>query len=127
MRALRELAGVIVAGFVAFFGGILMLFGVLILWLMGLASALCLMVAAFAGMMYCFTGKPHDGQIALGYLGYAAVPFVLAFVFHYYRGKLGEGRPRQTAVRRIDQQALERIGSLRLERDEDFTPSVRRH
>ena len=126
MRALRELAGVIVAGFVAFFGGILMLFGVLVLWLMGLASALCLMVAAFAGMMYCFTGKPHDGQLALGYLGYAAVPFVLAFVFHYYRGKFSEGRQHRAAVRRIDRHALERIGGLRLERDEDFTPSASR-
>ena len=35
------------------------------------------MVAMFAGVMFWFTGKPHDGQIALTYLGYASVPFAL--------------------------------------------------
>ena len=36
MRALSERAGVIVAGFIAFFGGILMLAIALVLWFLGL-------------------------------------------------------------------------------------------
>lgn len=97
MRALRELAGVIVAGFVAFFGGLALASGILLLWLCGLASGLCLMVAMFAGAMFWFTGKAQDGQIALTYLVYAAVPFVLIFAIGYYRSKLSQKSLRQTA------------------------------
>ena len=100
MRALLELAGVIVAGFGAFFGGIAVVLGFLFLWLCGLASALCLMVAVFAGVMYWITGTPHDGQLALIYLGYASVPFALTFIIGYYRSKFGQtwqerGMPRR--------------------------------
>ncbi len=97
MRALRELAGVIMAGFLTFFGGIALAGGFLLLWLCGLASGLCLMVAMFAGAMFWFTGKAHDGQIALTYLAYAAVPFVLTFVIGYYRSKLGRRSQRLIA------------------------------
>jgi len=92
MRALSELAGVIVAGFVAFFAGIAFVLGLLFLWLCGLASALCLIVAVVAGIMYAFTGNHHDAMIALGYLGYAAVPFVMTFVLTYYHGKISDDR-----------------------------------
>jgi membrane protein implicated in regulation of membrane protease activity len=88
MHTLRELAGVILAGFLTFFGGIALAIGFVLLWLCGIASGLCLMVAMFAGVMYGITGKLHDGQIALTYLSYAAIPFVLAFIFGYYRNKL---------------------------------------
>lgn len=64
MRALRELTGVVAAGFMAFFGGIALAIGFLLLWFRGLASGLCMMVAMFAGAMFWFTGKAHDGQIA---------------------------------------------------------------
>ena len=90
MRAVSELAGVIVAGFGAIFGVIAVVLGFLFLWLCGLASALCLMVAVFAGVMYWITGTPHDGHIALVYLAYAAMPFVLTFVIGYYRSKFGQ-------------------------------------
>ena len=40
MRALGELTGVIVAGFAAFFGGIALAVGFVLLWLCGLASGL---------------------------------------------------------------------------------------
>ena len=113
MRALSELAGVIVAGFAAFFGGILMVAVMLVLWLLGLASALMLMVSGFAGMMYLATGKAHDGQIALVYLGYAAVPFVVSFVFHVYRDKFTRARQRPGKV--------PNISGLRLAQDARFT------
>ena len=77
MGALLELVGVIVAGFAAFLGMLLGLLGLLVLWLCGLASVLCLMVALFAGVMYWLTGTPHDAQIAVAYLVYAAAPFVV--------------------------------------------------
>jgi hypothetical protein len=115
MRAVSELAWVIVAGFAAFFGGIVFLLGLLALWLCGLASALCLMVAVFAGVMYGITGAPHDAQLAVVYLVYAAVPFVVIVVVSYYWTKFAQGRRQR--------QALRHIGGLRLARDADFTPS----
>jgi len=113
MRALSELAGVIVAGFVAFFAGIAFVLGLLFLWLCGLASALCLIVAVAAGIMYAFTGNHHDAMIALGYLGYAAVPFVMTFVLTYYHGKISDGRQQR--------RKLQHIGSLRIVQDACFT------
>ena len=108
----------IVAGFVAFFGGIVFLLGLLALWLCGLASALCLMVSVFAGVMYWITGTPHDGELALGYLVYAAVPFVATVVLSYYWNKLNEGRRQR--------QALRNFGGLRPAQDADFTPDAGR-
>lgn len=95
MRALRELGTVIVAGFVAFFSGLLMIGAVLILWFLGLVSVLMLVVSAFGGVMYLVTGKAHDAHIALVYLGYAVVPFVASFVFHVYRGRWTDSRRRE--------------------------------
>jgi hypothetical protein len=97
MHALRELAGVIIAGFAAFFGGIALAIGFVLIWLCGLTSGLCLMVALFSGVMFWITGKAHDGQIALTYLIYASVPFTLAFLAGYYRSKLHRRSRRLTA------------------------------
>lgn len=87
MRAIGELTGVIAAAILTFFGGIAFAVACTLLWACGIASGLCLMVALFAVVMFGITGKPHDGQIALTYLGYAAVPFALTFVAGYYRSK----------------------------------------
>ena len=118
MRALSELFGVIVAGVVAFIGGIAFVVVVLLLWVLGLVSALFLMVSAFSTVMYAFTGSHHAGVLALTYLGYAAVPFVMAFVFHVYRLKLTHPQP----VRR----PVPDISGLRLARDADFDPACHR-
>jgi hypothetical protein len=75
MRVTSELTWVIVAGFAAFFGGMLFLLGLLGLWLCGLASALFLMVAVFAGVMYGITGVRHDAELAIVYLVYASPNF----------------------------------------------------
>ncbi len=71
----------IVAGFVGFISGLLLIGAVLILWFLGLVSARMLMISAFPGVMYLNTGKNQDVHNALVYLGYAAVPFVVSFVF----------------------------------------------
>ena len=113
MRTLRELGTVIVAGFVAFLSGLVMIGAVLILWLLGLVSVLMLMVSAFGGVMYLITGKAHDAHVAVVYLGYAAVPFVASFVFHVYRGKWVDGRQRRREV--------PSLGRLRLGADTRFT------
>jgi hypothetical protein len=118
MVALLELMSVILGGFAAFFGGIVLMLGLVVLWLCGLASALCLMVSVFAGVMYWITGTPHDGELAVGYLVYAAVPFVATVVLSYYWNKFTEGR-RQRQARRT-------IGGLRLAQDADFAPSAGR-
>src|ERR1700749_3949403 len=118
MGALLELMSVILGGFAAFFGGIVFMLGLVVLWLCGLASALCLMVSAFAGVMYWITGTPHDGELAVGYLVYAAVPFVATVVLSYYWNKFTEGRRQRRAPRNI--------GGLRLTQDADFMPSADR-
>jgi hypothetical protein len=99
MRALRELVAVIVAGVLAFFGAIALAIGFVLPWVRGMASGLCLMVAMFAGVMYGITGTFHDGQIALTYLGYAAIPFVLTLIVGYYRSKRGRVTNQLTARR----------------------------
>jgi hypothetical protein len=118
MGALLELMSVILGGFAAFFGGIVLMLGLVVLWLCGLASALCLMVSVFAGVMYWITGTPHDGELALGYLVYAAVPFVATVVLSYYWNKFTEGRRQR--------QALCNFGGSRLAQDADFMPSAGR-
>jgi hypothetical protein len=116
MRAIRELAGVIVAGVLTFFGGIAFVVAFAMLWACGVASGLCLMVALFAVVMFGITGKPHDSQIALTYLGYAAIPFALTFVAGYYQSKsrrmpmLLATQPAATKIRSSD---MERGCSLR--------------
>lgn len=72
---------------IRFWGGIAFAVGFVLLWVCGVASALCLMVAILAGVMFLITGNPHDGRIALAYLGNAAVPFILTFAAAYYRSK----------------------------------------
>jgi hypothetical protein len=97
MRVLRELASAIAAGLLALLGGIGLMLLLLVLWLCGIASALCLMVAGFAGIMYVITGKPHDGHIAITYCGYAAIPFVFTFIAGYYRSKFSNRSHRHAA------------------------------
>ena len=115
MAVLWELMRVILGGVAAFFGGIVLMPGLVVLWLCGLASPLCLMVSGFAGVIYWITGTPHDGELAVGYLVYAVAPFVATAVLsHYWNKFTGGRRPRR---------ARRNIGGLRLEQDADFAPS----
>ncbi|MBE7158842.1 MAG: hypothetical protein INR62_10505 [Rhodospirillales bacterium] len=117
MRALKELLAVIVAGFVAFFGGILFLVGLVFLWICGGASALLLMVSAYGAVMYAFTRGHHAGVIALVYLVYAAVPFVVAVVISYYWSKFTD------PTRQRSHASAPRIRGLRLVKYTDFDPT----
>lgn len=119
MGAIKELAGVIAAAILTFCGGIALAVAFTVLWACGVASGLCLMVAVFAVVMFGITGKPHDGQIALTYLGYAAVPFVMTFVLVYYDSKLRYARQQH--------QARDRSGVLRLAADASPTLGAGRH
>jgi hypothetical protein len=110
MRGLSEFAGVIVTGFGAFFGGIVFVPALVFLWVCGVATALGLMVAAFAGVVYAITGKPHDATLAVVYCGYAAVPFVVTFILACYRSKFTGARRQRQTLRQID--------GLRLARDQ---------
>lgn len=87
----------ITAGVLALFGGIAFAIAFVLLWACGVASGLCLMVALFAGLLFEITGKAHDGQIALTYLGYAVVPFDLTFVAGDHRSKFGHRSQRLVA------------------------------
>jgi hypothetical protein len=88
MRVAAELCAIVVAGFLAFLLGIAVIAGMILLWLCGIAGSLMLVVSLFAAMMYAVTGKHHDLVLALGYLCYAAVPFVVIFAVTYYQGKI---------------------------------------
>jgi hypothetical protein len=97
MRVLVDLCGIIVAGFRTFFVGIALIACMILLWLCGIAGSLMLLVSAFAATMYAITGKHHDLTLALGYLCYAAVPFVIIFALTYYQGKIVDSRKQRLA------------------------------
>ncbi len=116
MRAFKELGGVILAGLAVFLGLIAGAAIALVLGVMALASALLLMVSAFGGLMYVFTQDQHARLIALAYLGYAAVPFLVAFVLRHYLDKRADPKPKPRQVK-----AAPDISGVRLTRDVDFS------
>lgn len=108
-RALGELAGVLLAGFVGFFVGLATLLasviGALFMTACCLASGVLTVMALFCGMGWFFTHKQHELVNAGGFLVEAAIPFMLMVVVAYYRDKvarvLTNRRARQAALRRI--------------------------
>src|ERR1700712_5039053 len=98
MRGVSEFVSVVLTGFAAFFGGILFVLGFVFLWICGLISSLFLMISAFAGIMYMAFGTHHAAVIAVVYLGYAAVPFVVIFVSTYYYQKFVEPPQRRRTL-----------------------------
>jgi membrane protein YdbS with pleckstrin-like domain len=102
-RAAVELLGLLVAGVASFFAMIGHAVGILIVWACGMVSGLFLIVALLSGAMWLFTHSQHSFQTMLGFLAYAAVPFVMIIVMSYYYGKLTdklEGRQRRQALNR---------------------------
>jgi len=95
-RVLVDLCGIIVAGFLTFFVGIALIACMVLLWLCGIAGSL-LLISAFAATMHAATGKHRDLTLALGYLFYAAVPFVIIFALIYYQGKIVDSRKQRLA------------------------------
>ncbi len=119
MRALTELLTVFATGILAFLAGIVLLAGVLVMWLCGLASGLLLLVAVASGAGFALTGNHHYGVIALGYLAYAAVPFAVIVVLSYYHGKFTDAQESRRSLRRV--------GRVRLVQDEPFEVAATGH
>jgi hypothetical protein len=124
-RALAELVGVLIAGFVAFFLMIAYAAGFLMLLACGFACAGFLLVALFGMIMWLFTHNVHAFHVMVGYFAYAGAAYAVIAAMSYYHGKLNDhlsARPRRQA-------ALRRKAGLRLVTDVNFeqaTSSARR-
>ncbi|MGI4951579.1 MAG: hypothetical protein ACRYGM_07215 [Janthinobacterium lividum] len=119
MRALTELLTVLATATLAFVTGIVLLAGVLVMWLCGLACGLLLLVAVASGAGFAFTGNHHYGVVAVGYLAYAAVPFAAIVALSYYHGKFTDAQESRRSLRRISW--------VRLAQDEPFEVAATSH
>lgn len=90
-RALGELIGVLLVGFIAFF---VMLASVAVLLLMLACGFVCagfLLVALFSMVVWLFTRDVHALHVMLGYFGYAGGTFAVISALSYYYGKFMGG------------------------------------
>lgn len=114
VRAMGELASVILTGFVGFFVGVATLLagavGGLLILVCSLATGLLLFMSLFCGLGWFFTHKAHELVNAGGFLIEAAIPFTLMVMVSYYREKLA----RALAARRARKAALRRLGGVHL-------------
>ena len=116
MGIVTELLKMIVTGLVGFIFMLLMPFYYLALLALGLVSSMSLMIALFCGVGYLFQPTTHNLVNALGFLGYSAAAFLVAFAIHYIPARIKD----KNAIRRQQNQALNRIGGLRLASDVSF-------
>jgi hypothetical protein len=104
-RALAELIGVLLAGFVGFFVLLAYIAGSLIWFACGVACFCFLLVALFGMAVWLSTHDAHAFHVMLGYFGYAGAAYAVIAAMSYYRGKLSErlnaSRGRQVACRRV--------------------------
>jgi hypothetical protein len=89
-RALKELFGVLVAGFVGF--AVMLVYAAIILaWVAcGLACFCLFMVALFCMVMWLATHNGHALHMMVGYFVYAGAAHALIATMSYYRSKLSE-------------------------------------
>jgi hypothetical protein len=113
MRAIGRLAGellsVFLLGVVGFLAVLLLAAGTVLLWLIGCASALFLLIAAAEAIWWMHTYSRHAAITAVGYVGYAAGTFALIPVLFWSKEKLAgwPARHRQrTTLRRMAQVTL---------------------
>lgn len=118
-RFLTELVGVFLAGVLGFLAMLILAAGAVLAWLIGCAAGLFLLIALAESGWWLHTHSHHAAVTALGYYGYAAGTFALIPVLFFLKEKL-TGWP----GRRRRQRAMQRIGRLRLARDECFEPSA---
>ena len=90
-RAIRELLGVLTAGFVAFFVMLAYAAGLLLLMACGFVCAGFLLVALFSMVMWLLTGNAHALRVMLGYFGYAGAAFAVITTLSYYHGESMNG------------------------------------
>jgi len=109
-RAIRELLGVLTAGFIAFFVMLAYAAGLLLLLACGFVCAGFLLVALFSMTMWLFTGDAHALHVMLGYFGYAGGTFaVITTIFYYhakFRGGMKAKQHRHDALRQTSQVRL---------------------
>jgi hypothetical protein len=109
-RALRELVGVLTAGFIAFFVMLTYAAGLLLLLACGFGCAGFLLVALFSMVMWLFTHNAHALHVMLGYFGYAGGTFSVIAALSYYHGKFMD----DMKVRQNQRIAHQRVSHLRL-------------
>ena len=90
-RAIRELVGVLTAGFIAFFVMLAYAAGLLLLLACGFVRAGFLLVALFSMAMWLFTRDTHALHVMLGYFGYSGGTFAVITAPFYYHGKFLDG------------------------------------
>jgi hypothetical protein len=114
---LLELAGVYIAGVVGFFVMLVLAAGAVLVWLIGCASGLFLIIALAESAWWLHTHSHHAAVTALGYYGYAAGTFALISVLFFLKDKLiGWPERRQRRV------TVQRIGAVGLTQDASFDP-----
>jgi len=90
-RAISELIGVLIAGFIAFFVMLGYAAGLLLLLACGFVCAGFLLVALFSMVMWLFTRDAHALHVMLGYFGYAGGTFAVITAIFYYHAKFRDG------------------------------------
>ena len=108
-RFLAELVGVFLAGVLGFFVMLILAAGAVLVWPIGCASGLFLLIALAESRWWLHSHSHHAAVTALGYYGYAAGTFALIPVLLFLKEKVA-GWPE----RRRQQVAMQRIGGLRL-------------
>lgn len=118
MRTVTDILSLFVTGIASFLG---MLLGLVLLVAMipvALAFAFFLFAGLFCAVGYLFQPTPHNLANALGFLGYAAAIFGVVSVIYGLPGAVR--RRKAVQQQREAQQALGRIGGLRLTSDASF-------
>jgi hypothetical protein len=108
-RLAAELAGVFLFGVLAFFATLLLVAGTILMWLIGCASALFLLIAIAEAIWWLHTRNQHAASTALGYFGYAAGTFALIPVLFWSKDKLSmwsERHQQRTALRRTGRHSV---------------------
>jgi len=104
MRAIGRFAGELLSvfwsGVLGFFALLLLAAGTVLVWLIGCASALLLVIALAESAWWLHTHSHHAAVTALGFYGYAAAIFGLIPVLFWLKDKLTgwPDRRRQSVV-----------------------------
>ena len=92
MRAIGRFAGqvlrIFLSGVVGFFAVLLLVAGTVLMWLIGCASALFLLIAVAEVIWWLHTHSHHAAITALGYFCYDAVTFAFIPVLFWSKEKL---------------------------------------
>jgi hypothetical protein len=88
-RFLGEALSMFVSSVLGFFALLLLLAGAVLIWLVGCASAIFLVIALAETAWWVHTHSHHAAVTALGFYGYSAAFFAVIPVLFLLRDKLG--------------------------------------